>query len=323
MDNKFEIRIKKDSLKQEVHVLSMSLEVAKAFLVLVDSVTKIVENTPNNEQLRISVKEGSVELLVQGEGIEILQNTFLNVIKKGSADKPLVESWRTMQNLFKQNGLEYEAVIQTKSKTTLVYDTLKKHKVLRAKPVKRQLAKTNIEFFEGTLYKIGGEPTSTLYLNLSSNKRIRIGCSIENSKSAKEYLHQPILLSCWSSNHYGKTLYRYCDSYVVKDDSPYYVFKQFINVLENTSDELDQLDMVYDEVLKYLKQKKYNRLKRFLKLFLDLGTDINILHTISLLTQSFKDHVDLKEYANRIESLLERKIIHLNKITTEQSAELR
>lgn len=301
----------------------MSLEVAKAFLVLVDSVTKIVENTPNNDHLRISVQEGSVELLVQGEGVETLQDTFLNVIKNGSADKSLVESWRTMQNLFKQNGLEYEAVIQTSKKRTLVYDTLKKHKVLRAKPVKRQLAKTNIEFFEGILYKIGGEPTSTLYLNLHSKKRIRISCSIESSKSAKKYLHQPILVTCWSSSHYGKTVYRFCDSYIAKEDSPYYVFKQFIHTLENTSDELDQLDMIYDEVLEYLKQKKYNRLKRFLKLFLDLGTDVNILHTISLLTQSFKDNTDLKDYASRIETLLDRKIINLNKITKEESAESR
>lgn len=313
MDNYFEIKIVKDSHKNDADVHSMSLEVAKAFLVLVESVTKIIENTPNNENLRINVKKGSVKLLIQGDGVESLQETFLDVINKGSVDKLLVDSWRTMQSLFKQNGLEYEAVIYTDQKLTRVYDTLKGMKALRAKPIKRQIPKTNIEFFEGTLFKIGGENVSMLHLNIGEKKRIRVSCSKESAGNAKRHLYQPIFISCWTSKKDGKKVYRLCDSYVFKEDSPYYRFKKFIYDFEHAEDELDSLDMVYDECLNLLKEQKYNRLKRFLKLFIDIGTDVNTLHTISLMTHFFKEHEVLKEYALRVETLLDEKVFYLNK----------
>jgi len=313
MADHFEIRIIKDSNKIDADVHSMSLEVAKAFLVLVESVTKIIENTPDNKSLRINIKKGSVKLLVEGEGIESMQKSFLNIVNKGSADKLLVDSWRTMQNLFKQNGLEYEAIISTNQKQTKVYDTLKGIKALRAKPVKRQIPKTNIEFFEGTLFKIGGENHSILSLKVGDKKRVRISCSKESAVNAKRFLYQPIYISCWSSNNEGKKVYRLCDSYLIKDDSPYHRFKEFIYKFEHADDELDSLDMVYDECLFYLKERKYIRLKRFLNLFIDMGTDVNTLHTISLLTQFFMEHEILKEYANRIEKLLDAKIQYLNR----------
>jgi hypothetical protein len=313
MANHFEIKIVKDSHKNEADVHSMSLEVAKAFLILVESVTKIIENTPNNENLRIDVKKGSVKLLVQGDGIERLQESFLSIVNRGSADKLLVDSWRTMQNLFKQNGLEYEAIISTDQKQTRVYDTLKGIKSLRAKPVKRQIPRTNIQFFEATLFKIGGENLPMLYLNVGDNKRIRVHCSKESAVNAKKHLYQSIYVSCWVSKNEGKMIYKLCDSYIVKDDSPYHHFKEFIHNYEHADDELDSLDMVYDECLTYLKEQKYNRLKRFLKLFMDMSTDANTLHTISLLTHFFKEHQVLKENANRIESLLNAKIQYLNR----------
>lgn len=311
MANNFEIRIVKDSDKNEAKLHAMSLEVAKSFLVLVEAVTRIVENTPNNEHLTINVKEGSVKLLVEGEGVEQLQEDFLNVVK-GSTDKVLVDSWRRMQTLFKQNGLTYEATISTAEHKTRVYDILKSNKALRAKPAKRQIPKTNIEFIEGTLLDVGGK-NPNIHVEVSGNMRFKINCTEQNAIKARKYLYQKIYLSCWSYKRQGKKQFDFCDSYVIKDDSPFFKFKKFIYEFENAEDELDSLDMVYDECVSFLKLKKYNSLKRFLKLFMYQGTDVNTLHTITLLNQQFRQNEDLKDYADRFEMLLDTKVKDLNK----------
>jgi hypothetical protein len=311
MANNFEIRIVKDSEKKDAKLHAMSLEVAKSFLVLIEAVTRIVENTPNNEHLTINVKEGSVKLLVEGEGVEQLQENFINVVK-GSTDKTLVDSWRRMQTLFKQNGLTYEATISTLNKKTSVYDILKSNKPLRAKPKKKQIPKTNIEFIDGILLDVGGK-NPNIHVEIEGNKKFKINCTEENAIKAREYLYQKIYLSCWSYKKLGKKEYDFCDSYIIKDDSPFFKFKKFIYEFENAEDELDSLDMVYDECLNLLKLKKYNSLKRFLKLFLYHGTDVNTLHTITILTQYFKENEDLKEYADRFEMLLDNKVKNLNK----------
>jgi len=312
MANNFEIRIVKDSSKNEAKLHAMSLEVAKSFLVLVEAVTKIVENTPNNENLTINITEGSVKLLVEGDGVEQLQEDFLNVVK-GSTDKVLVDSWRRMQTLFKNNGLEYEAIISTSIKKTRVYDILKENKALRAKPTKRQIPKTNIEFIEGVLIDVGGK-NPNIHVEIAGNKRLKINCTEQNAIKARKYLYEKIYLSTWLNKRNGKKEYDFCDSYVVKEDSPFFKYKNFIYQFENAEDELDSLDLVYDECLNLLKLKKYNSLKRFLKLFMYHNTDVNTLHTIKLLTNYFKNNEELKDYAWQFETLFDNKIKNLNKI---------
>lgn len=318
MDSKFEIKILKDSKKRDTDVNAMSLEVAKAFVVLVDSVTGIVENTPDNNDLTINIEQGSVRLLVEGNGVERLQKNFIDVITVGSVDKPLVESWRNMQSLFKKNGLTYEATISTKEKKTRVYEALKDHDKLRAKPAKRQIPKTNIEFIEGTLVELGGI-NPNMHIDVGRKNRIKISCTHENANKAKEYLFKTILVSTWSKKKGAKTEYDFCDSYVVSPESSFYKFKKFINDFETTGDELDSLDLLYNQVNDYLKDGKISRLKRFLKLFLHTSTDVNTLHTLMLVMQYLKENSELSFYAKQIEYFFDEKVNQLTRTEKRQS----
>jgi hypothetical protein len=312
MDSKLEIKIIKDSKKDDAELHAMSLEVAKAFLTIVDSVTKIIEQIPDNENLKINIKSGSVTLLVEGDGIDILQKDFLDVIEKGSTDKLMVEPWRNIQNLFRNNGLQYEATISTDKVQTSIFEILKKSKTLRTKPSKRQVAKTNIQFIEGKLIEIGGK-SPNIHVELSSNKKITIGCTESNAFKARNYLYQTIFLSSWVQIKNGVKEYELCDSYKVGQDSVYYKLNKFIEEFENAEDEIESLSILHDECRNYLDGKDYGNFRKFLRLFIHHSTDVNTLHTILILGQFFRDNSRLKDQINDMEILFNAKVKNLNK----------
>src|SRR4051812_2895028 len=78
--NKLEISIEQDSKKENAELESMTIEVAKAFSVLIDSITKIVDSSPNKEKLKISIEKGSVRIVVKGEGLTQIKNDYLQVV---------------------------------------------------------------------------------------------------------------------------------------------------------------------------------------------------------------------------------------------------
>lgn len=312
MDNKLEIKIIKDSNKDDANLHAMSLEVAKAFLILVESVTQIVEQTSNNKDLRINVENGSVALSVEGNGVETLQKDFLEVIENGSTDKLLVEPWRKIQSLFLTNGLQYSATISTTKRQTSVFEILKKTKTLRTKPQKRKVAKTNIEFIQGKLIEIGGK-FPNIHVELPSNKKITIRCTESNAFKARNYLYQTIYLSSWVKNKGDEKEYELCDSYQVNKDSAFFRLKKFIETFETSEDEITSLSLLHDECSDYLDNEDFGNFRKFLRLFIHESTDVNSLHTILILSQFFRNNERLKEHVEALENLFNSKVQNLNK----------
>jgi len=55
--NKLEIAIIKDSNQKDAELEAMNLEVVEAFSVLIQSLTKIIQNSPNKASLQVKVIE--------------------------------------------------------------------------------------------------------------------------------------------------------------------------------------------------------------------------------------------------------------------------
>ncbi|WP_285009619.1 hypothetical protein [Pedobacter faecalis] len=310
-ENKLEFIIKTDSSKQKVDLDGMSLEAAKAFSVLFSSVVNIIRLNDDREGIKINIKSGSLVLEATGteEQIENIQEDLTAIISSKSDNKALVKEWRTIQELFKANGLAYEANIYTGKNIHSVFEALKTGKKLRAKP-KFITLKSSLVFMTGKLIAVGGS-NPNIHLEQTNGNRITIGCTETNAKKANRFLYEKIRISCWLKKGGDEEKYELCDSYW--NDQQYDILNRFLTKFMSITNEIDQLKFIHYTSRDYLDIKDYGSFRKFLRLFIHESTDVNILKTILIVSQAFKDHEQLKEMRNDIKILFEKKIREYNR----------
>lgn len=305
-ENKLEFIIKTDSSQQKIDLNSMSIEAAKAFSILFSSVVNIIRLNEDREGIKINIKSGSLVLEATGteEQIENIQEDFAEIISCRSDNKALVKEWRIIQELFQANGLAYEANIYTKKTKNSVFDSLKTSKKLRAKPKYLPL-KSSLIFMTGKLIAVGGF-NPNIHLEQTNGTRITINCTEKNARKANRFLYDRIRISCWIKKGGNEVKYELCDSYW--DDKEFNTLSGFLSQFQSVSNEIEQLKFVHYTSRDYLDAKDYGNFRKFLRLFIHDSTDVNILKTILIVTQAFKDHEKLKEMRNDIKVLFDKKI---------------
>jgi hypothetical protein len=306
-DIKLEFKVIRDSKDNDVELNSMSVEAAQAFLILAESVTRIIELTPNNEELRIQIKKGSATVAVSGGEVETVAKDFTTIVNSKSTDKGLVEQWRKIQTLFAKNGLQYEANIYTRDETIEVFKILKKTKRLRTKSQYKPAIQTNICFMTGKLIAVGGK-IPNIHIETEDLGRLTISCTEKNAKKAKAFLYSKILLSAWVKESGETKNYELCDSYFENQLELFNDLSLFISSMREQDDEIESLKLLHYECRKYLDENNYGFFRKLLRLFIHESIDVNILKTILIITQSFKEKEELKEMRASVQSLFDSKI---------------
>lgn len=318
--NKLEIKILKDSNENDVSLKAMTLEAAKAFLIIVESITKIVELTPNNEQAKIQITSGSAVVAIEGEMIQEIKQEFDQILKSQSSQKELVEQWRRIQGIFAANGLHYEANFFQQGEKTSIYEALKNRQKLRSRSVKQKKLKTTLIFLSGKLIAVGGKKPNihiqTKQDSDSDEERLTIACTEANAGKAKIYLYQTIRCSVWQQNSGGGKQLILCDSYHTEDI--FLELQAFVTELFEL-DEIEALKCLHYRCRGYLNEQDYGRLRKLLRLFTHESTDINILKTILIVTQSVKRQERLKSTIETIQALFDKQLREIRKKTEKRA----
>jgi phosphohistidine swiveling domain-containing protein len=284
--NRLEIKVIKDSRSRDIDINAMSLEAARSFLTIFESLTRIVELTPDSESVKIQVTSGSAVVAAQGEKISKAKKEFDKILENKSTNKELVEQWRKIQTLFTANGLHYEAAFNEKGKITPIYDTLKQHQKLRTKPTRQKKFKPEIEFISGKLIEVGGKKPN-IHVEVDGEVLPPIACTEVNASKAKAYLYQTIRFSTWATVSGSTKRFQLCDSYSTEE--VYLELKSAIEEL-TTVGQVEALKKLHYRCRKYLDQQNYGTLRKLFRLFIHDSTDINILKTILVVTQSVCNH---------------------------------
>lgn len=310
-ENKLEFIIKKDSAKKDVELTGMTVEAAKAFSVLFNSIINIVRIT-HPEGVKIKIRSGSAVVSAEGneEQIAIIQKSYNDIINFRSENKELVNEWRSVQKLISANGLDYEANFYQGSVKTSFLQSLKQTKKLRTRPVSNPIVST-IKFMSGKLIAVGGS-NPNIHLENSAGKRITINCTEQNAKKANRFLYENILVSCWSKAGKDDIKYELCESYWHQAD--FDLLKNGINEFLSISNEIAQLKVLHYKCRELLDKKDYDTFRKFLRLFTHDTTDVNILKTILIVTQSFKEHDKLKEMRLALKEVFDKKVKEHNRL---------
>lgn len=209
-ENRLEIKVTKDANSKDIDITALSLEAAKSFLVIFESITKIVELTPDSRGVKIQITSGSAVVTAEGKTIAHAKKEFDNILESKSTNKELVDQWRKIQSLFAANGLQYEAAFFEKGKKTAIYDTLKQHHKLRTKPTRQKKMRSEIEFISGKLIAVGGK-NPNIHVEVDGKTLPPIACTEANANKAKLYLYQTIRFSTWARESQDAKRFQLCD----------------------------------------------------------------------------------------------------------------
>lgn len=306
-ENKIEFIIHRDSDNQQVALNSLSIEAASALKVLLENVTEIAKLNPEYADVKIQLLPGSAVVAIEGTGQQIasINANLDSVINHDTEDKDLVEKWRNIQSLFVANGLHYEVNVIRNGQRTEVLQRIKGSKPFRAKTVRKQ-SETRIIFLYGKLINVGGKSPNIHILDEHQIEHT-IACSETQAKSANRYLYDTILLSAWEKVIRGaKSQFEFCDVYGNPDI--FGDFKAFIEDFQNTNNQVEALKKIHYKCRSLLDAKDYLNFKKFARLFRHGSTDVNVLKTILIITQSFKEHDELGSIRQHLKDLFDEKM---------------
>ncbi|MEO6612412.1 MAG: hypothetical protein ABIT05_06725 [Chitinophagaceae bacterium] len=307
-DDRLEFKITHDLQKKDVYLEDMSLEIAKVFVVIIQSITGIVELTSKNKNLKISVRKGSAVICVEGSEIKTVETKFRQVIERRSTNKQLVEQWRRIQNVLNEDGAEYEANFYRKGKKISIIEDLKSSKKLRTRRKEKPPVKTNIEFLTGRLMAVGGKKPNIHVEVAKQEKALVIECTELKANKAKAFLYKKIWLSVWVTQKGEEKEYVMCDSYWETQQNLFNRFSQFIKDMENSEDEIESLKILHYRCQEYLKNQDYGTYRKFLRLFNTESSDLNVLKTLLIVSRPFNESEILGLLLKELELLFEKKL---------------
>ena len=307
-ESRLEFKIIHDTENKNVHLDQMSLEVAKAFVVLIQSVTSIVELTPKNKELKISVKKGSAMICLEGTEVNVVEKKFRQIIENKSSDAELVRQWRNIQELFSNNGLGYEASFYHKNAKVEILDYLKSPKRLRTKRRSSPPISTNIEFVIGKLIAVGGKRPN-IHVEINKNEKATIiKCTEFKANKAKAFLYKTIWISVWVTNKGVDKEFTMCDSYWETQNNMFNEFKNFISSMQRAENEIESLKKIHYKCQEILKEGDFGKYRKFLRLFNTETSDLNALKTILIVSRPFKDHERLQILIEELDQLFQKKL---------------
>lgn len=292
-DNKLEFKITHDVDNNVVHLNEMSLEVAIAFVTLIQSVTKIVELTPKNKELKISVTKGSAAVSIEGTQVKSLEKSFQDIVERKSNNKELVIQWRKIQTLFTSNGIHYQANFYSDNQPISILEQLKSTKKLRTRKKERPPVESNIEFITGKLIAVGGK-IPNIHVENPEGVKITISCTEGKANKAKAFLYNNIWLSIWVTKTDEKDKYEMCDSYWEQQQDIFNEFAAFIKEFKGAKNEIESLKMVHYKCQEILKKQNYGVFRKFLRLFNTDKTDLNVLKTLLIAARPFAENEKLQ-----------------------------
>lgn len=293
----------------DVSLASMPIDVAISFTSLVEALTKIANLTLGNDNLKVQIREGSAVACIYGTSLENTVAEYKEVVENRSTNKDLVEEWRNIQEIFKANGLAYEAYYNIGGVTTDILQPLKAAKRLRVRASEPKKYHTTLQFFSGELIENGGKRPN-IHVDIEGVGEKTIACTKLSAQKANVYLYSKIHFSAWVSESDDDVEYQLCDSYSTPEAFENY--RSFINDFYSMP-LLDALKVLHYKCRDYLDAKEYKRLRRFLRLFDHQSVDVNFLKTILIITQGFKEQEDLSGIRNSIKEKFDNRMKAIRK----------
>lgn len=301
---RLEFAVVKNSQKQDVHLDSMNVEVAKSFMVFLDSMTKIAELQPLTSDFKIKITEGSACIAIEApeNDAEEFDQEIFNVFENRSTNKHYVDLLNKMKSTIKANGLEYRAEVVKGTVRTPIINMFRQGNPFKTQGAVRTKANYNLEFLSGKLLEVGGKKPN-FHVEINNGNILTIQCSEEEAKKINRLLYQNINISVWRKTTSKSELF-FCDNYLNED--VYTDFKSFLKI-NNLQEGIEKYNQIHVKIVEFITNKDFGLVKKFIQLFNHDTTENGKLRTILITLKSFKEEEVLRKTLEEIATILRQK----------------
>lgn len=307
--NKIEFKIVKDAKGKDVDLAAMSMVATRSLITLMQSLTNILSDSANDQNVKIQILKGSATLVAEASEavIKKVHKDFDEVTQNKSTNKYLVENWLSIQSLIQENGLEYEANFYTRSAKVPVLEKIKSSKKFRVKTTRRRLpSDTDLVFLSGKLIEVGGKIPNIHVVSKNDEEKYTVACEEHEAIKVNKFLYQRIMLSAWRTKKAnGVVKYSFCDFYI--DEVIYDQLDGFTKDL-NAKEEINALVEIHTKFREFIEKKDFGNLRKLMRLFSHDSIDISTLKTVLIITKSLKDQSEVSELRQTLKKILESKI---------------
>ena len=308
IEHKLELKINKEADGSSINLDALSVTATQSLIVLLQSITQIIELTPNSSGITIQVKKGSATILADTspQQLEAIENSFNEVVTYKSNNRELIDSWKKIQSIVKANGLEYEINFirgQNKRPVTEFFKQRKRFSISRNASSKDY----DLIFLKGKLNAVGGTKPSIKLLTSGAKLEI-ISCHAKQAVRITKLLYSNVFIAVWRKKVKvkGSNDKFFCDSYI---DSKYFdMFNAFFLRNQNHEDISDYFVAIHYQMKELLDVGDFPGVKKFMRLFNHASSSVGELKTILIITKSFQQHPDLIDMREEIKELLESKL---------------
>jgi hypothetical protein len=299
--DKLEISITKSKDGSDPSFSAMSLDESKAFIILLETLTKITELSGDKESIKIEVRPGSLVAAAHGpaEDMAVIYEGFNEVSDFNSSDKELVGTWRLLQNLISKNGLTYEASFTSNNQKIDILPKFKQNRRFITKSY-RPSPDFSLEFIKGKLIAAGGK-SPNIHVEIDGVTTI-INCKEYEAKRVNN-LYETVYLTVWrKSRGVLKDSLTFCDHY--NEVEHYKILKSFYQKERSLRELLKDLHYFVSDSIS---SKDFLQVRRILKLYNHEAFDANVLKTLLIVTKANKETHNVSDIRNLIVALLEKK----------------
>lgn len=310
-ENKVEFKILKDSKQSDIRLSDMSLDASKALKTLLEALTKIVEHTPDHENMRLNISEGSAVVAAVGTDRQItdMQKNFEKVANSDSTNNELVKAWRDVQGLVSRNGLAYEISFVKRNEKINVTSKIRNSRRFKARPARNTAASPYL-FLEGRLIEAGGKNPNIHIINRQHESNIQsetiISCKEAEVEKIIKYIYKTVYLSAWTKRlELGNENLIFCDMYT--DVTVYRSLKSFFESFTAAA-EIERLDILHEIMYAYINDGSFGLLEKLMRLFNNDQEDVNVLKTLCVVTKGIKENPDIRDVREEILKKLNTKL---------------
>jgi len=279
MNNEFIIKINSDSQGNELSLSSITIEVADALKIFIESLTDFAKLEGGNQDIRIALKEGCIEsCLIYPPTRSEIQDDIYGVIEGNSKDNEKIKLLKDIQDKIKQNGLDYSVYLKMGGETIDLTQSFKAKKFpLRRE--KRIVATEKIEFITGNLFESGGKVNTNIHLT-STTEDYTIECTKDQAIDLNRRLYNDIYLVVVKKMKIGqKPKFILLDSYLT--EMQFFSYRSFYETVRQNKT-LEKYDIVYDRIVQIIDNDTIDNgeILKIMRLYNHTESDRGVIRTI-------------------------------------------
>lgn len=286
MINEFSIKINTDSSGNKLSLVGMPIEAAESLKVFIESLTEVAKLHEDVSEVRLSLKEGSIEAVLEYPETSKIDTEIEDVIEGTSKNRQYSKLIKKIQDRIKLNGLGYSVSLKVNNQIKDLTEAFKSTPFVISKP--RVERKEEVVFIKGHIYETGGKFHPNMHIE-TDVKDYTVKFKKEQAYKLPS-LYGEIFLSAIKRDALNReeTSYEFIDRYLTKE--LYDEYKDLYESIQGTHD-LSRFRRVFDFIEENIKEEEggLGRIVKLMRLYKFSQSDKGVLRSILMMVKPVKE----------------------------------